>query len=272
MSVYVVTGVSGGTGFEFLKQLSDDSNGLVIGLVRDKAATEKKVAAELGGRSNVYILEADLTKYASLKNAAGETAKIVGDRGIDYLIASGAYVPSFDAFDAIGTFADKPDELDAVTTQLMQTNVTGNIHLFHLFPPLVLKGKTKKVIAITTGLADVDSTNLMEVEIGSLYAASKAALNMVVAKFNAQYKKDSVLFLGISPGVVEVGQYANITPEQGQSLMKFMGTVATYAPDFKGPSSPEDAVRQVKATWEKATIDSGFGGAFVSHHGDKNWI
>ena len=76
---------------------------MVIGLVRDKAATKKRVAAELGGHSNVHILEADLTKYASLKNAAGEVANIVGDRGIDYLIANGAYIPSFDAFDPIGT-------------------------------------------------------------------------------------------------------------------------------------------------------------------------
>ncbi|KAK8001894.1 short chain dehydrogenase [Apiospora marii] len=263
MSVYVVTGVSRGIGFEFLKQLSDDANGLVIGLVRDKAATEKKVAAELGRRSNVHILEADLTKYASLKNAAGEAARIVGDRGIDYLVANGAYVPSFDAFDAIGTLC-RHHAADADQRHWQYPPIPP-------FPPLILKGQTKKVIAITTGLADVDSTNLMEVETSSLYAASKAALNMVVAKFNAQYK-DGVLFLSISPGVVEVGQYANITPEQGQSLMKFMGTVATYAPDFKGPSSPEDAVRQVKATWEKATIGSGFGGAFVSHHGDKNWI
>jgi NAD(P)-dependent dehydrogenase (short-subunit alcohol dehydrogenase family) len=101
--------------------------------------------------------------------------------------------------------------MEAVTTQLMQTNVIGNIHLFHLFLPLVLRGKTKKVISITTGLADVDSTNLLEVEVASLYAASKAALNMVMAKFNAQYKKDGMLFLSISPGVVEVGHYANST-------------------------------------------------------------
>ena len=107
--------------------------------------------------------------------------------------------------------ADKPDEMDAVMTELMQTNVTGNIHLFHLFLPLIFKGKTKKVISITTGLADVDSTNLMGVEVAPLYSVSKAALNMVVAKFNAQYKKDGVLFLSISPGVVEVGQYANST-------------------------------------------------------------
>ena len=101
--------------------------------------------------------------------------------------------------------------MDAVVTELMQTNVTGNIHLFHLFLPLVLKGKIKKVISITTGLADVDSTNSMEVEVAPLYSVSKAALNMVVAKFNAQYKKDGVLFLSISPGVVEVGQYADST-------------------------------------------------------------
>jgi hypothetical protein len=55
-------------------------------------------------------------------------------------------------------------------------------------------------------------------------------------------------------------------------MMKFMRTVAAYAPDFRGPTSPEDAVRQVRAVWEKATIDGGFGGAFVSHHGDKNFV
>jgi NAD(P)-dependent dehydrogenase (short-subunit alcohol dehydrogenase family) len=86
-----------------LKQLSADPGDLFIGLVRDKAATEAKIAAELGKRSNVYILEADLTNYGSLKNATSETAKILGGRGIDYLIANGAYIPSFDAFDAIGT-------------------------------------------------------------------------------------------------------------------------------------------------------------------------
>jgi NAD(P)-dependent dehydrogenase (short-subunit alcohol dehydrogenase family) len=75
---------------------------LVIGLVRDKAGTEKKVAAELGGRSNVHILHADLTKYATIKQAAEETAKIVGDRGVDYLVANGALVPMFDQFDPIG--------------------------------------------------------------------------------------------------------------------------------------------------------------------------
>ena len=107
--------------------------------------------------------------------------------------------------------SDKVEEVEAVSSQLLQTNVVGNIHLFHLFLPLVLKGKVKKVITISTGLADLDLTNDCEVDNGALYAASKAAMNVVVAKFNAQYKKDGVLFLSISPGVVDVGRYADCT-------------------------------------------------------------
>jgi len=60
------------------------------------------VAAELGDRSNVYILHADLTSYATLKQAAADSAKIVGERGIDYLVANGAFPSHFDAYDPIG--------------------------------------------------------------------------------------------------------------------------------------------------------------------------
>ena len=70
--------------------------------MRDKAETEKKIAAELGDLPNVHILYADLTKYASLKQAAADTAKIIGERGIDYLVANGALVPYLDAFGPIG--------------------------------------------------------------------------------------------------------------------------------------------------------------------------
>lgn len=272
MSVYVITGVSKGIGFEFLRQLSEEKENLVIGLVRDKVATEKKIATELGERSNVHILHGDLTKYASLKQAAADTAAIVGDRGVDYLVANGALVSSLDGFGPIGALSDKVEEVEAVSSQLWQTNVVGNIHLFNLFLPLVLKGKVKKVVAISTGLADLDLTNDFEAETGALYAASKAALNIIVAKFSAQYKKDGVLFMSISPGLVEVGHAANATPEQLQGLMGFVSKLAAYAPHFKGPITPEESVRHVRSTWEKASIEGGFGGAFVSHFGNKQWV
>ncbi|KAL9089196.1 MAG: hypothetical protein Q9159_002667 [Coniocarpon cinnabarinum] len=272
MSVYVITGAARGIGFEFVKQLSEDSNNLVVGLVRDKVATEKKVVAELGKRPNVHILHADLTNYASLKQAAADTAQAVGERGVDYLVANGALVTHFDAFGPLGALSDRPEELEAVGSQLWQTNVIGNVHLFHLFLPLVLKGKAKKVMAISTGLADLDFTNDLEVETGSLYAASKAALNVIVAKFNAQYKKEGVLFMAISPGVVNTGNNDNLTPDQIQGLMGFASKLQIYAPHFKGPISPEESVRAVRSVWEKASIENGNGGALVSHFGNKQWV
>ena len=106
---------------------------------------------------------------------------------------------------------DKVEELEEVASKLFKTNVVGNIHFFNLFLPLVMKGKVKKVIAISSGHGDLDWINNNEIEVASLYAASKAALNVIVAKFSAQYKKDGVLFFSISPGAVEVGHYDNGT-------------------------------------------------------------
>ncbi|KAF2129904.1 putative short chain dehydrogenase [Dothidotthia symphoricarpi CBS 119687] len=272
MSVYVITGVSKGIGFELVKQISEDPKNLVIGLVRDKAATEKKVAAELGDHSNIHILHGDLTNYSSLKQAAADTATIVGERGIDYLVANGAFLPQFEAYGPIGTLGDKVEELEDASSMIFQTNVLGNIHLFNLFLPLVMKGKVKKVITMSSGHADLDFINDLGVEVSALYSASKAAMNVIVAKFNAQYKKDGVLFVSISPGLVEVGHFTNVTPEQTQGLMGFMGNLLAYAPDFKGPTPVDEAVRVNRALWEKISIDSGYGGGFVSHLGTKQWL
>jgi len=245
---------------------------LVVGLVRDKNGTEKKVAAELGSRSNIHILYGDLVNYASLKQAAADTSKIVGDRGVDYLIGNGAYMSDFDAYDPIGAMADKVEELEDVLSKYFQTNVVGNIHLFHLFLPLVLKGKVKKVIALSSGHADLDLINELEVENAALYSASKAALNVIVGKFNAQYKKDGVLFLSLSPGLVDVGKFGDVTPEQIQGLSGFLNKLKIYAPDFKGPTPVNEAIPQIRSTWEKASIENGDGGAFISHFGNKQWV
>ncbi|CAN8106522.1 unnamed protein product [Discula destructiva] len=273
MSVYVITGTSKGIGFEFLKQISEDPKNLFVGLVRDKAATEKKVAELPGDRSNVHIVHADLTNYASLKQAADETAKIVGDRGIDYLIANGAYLDKFDSYDPIGVLGTtQVERLEEVAAAAFKTNVVGNIHLFNLFLPLVLKGKLKKVIAITSGHSDLEFINSNQVDVLPIYAASKAAMNTIVAKFNAQYQKDGVLFMSLCPGVVAVGHFDDATPEQMQRLGATLGKMKAYAPHFNGASTPEDAVQTLRSTMDRASIETGFGGAVVSKYGNKQWL
>jgi hypothetical protein len=50
--------------YEFLKQVASESQNIVVGLVRNKAATDAKIAAD--GIKNVTILEADITDQLSL--------------------------------------------------------------------------------------------------------------------------------------------------------------------------------------------------------------
>jgi len=54
--------------------------------------------------------------------------------------------------------------------------------------------------------------------------------------------------------------------------MGFMGKLSSYAPHFKGATPVDEAIRIVRSTWERATIDSGYSGAFISHYGNKQWL
>ena len=99
---------------------------------------------------------------------------------------------------------------------LVKANVIGNIHLFDLTIPLVLRGEAKKVIAISTGMADMDLAAKFDLTDGVLYSISKAALNMAVAKFSAQYAKEGVLFMTVAPGMVDTDQY-----NDGKTLIEY---------------------------------------------------
>ena len=104
----------------------------------------------------------------------------------------------------------QPEKLEEDLLQHFKVNVVGNIHLFNVFIPFILKGKAKKVIALTTGFADDKLTKDFEIDISGPYSISKAAMNTAVAKFDAEYGKQGVLFLAISPGLVETGQNEGI--------------------------------------------------------------
>jgi NAD(P)-dependent dehydrogenase (short-subunit alcohol dehydrogenase family) len=67
----------------------------------------------------------------------------------------------------------------------------------------------KKVIAITSGMADIDIVSKYDIAISPSYTISKAALNLAVAKFSAQYAKDGVLFVSITPGLIDTGVHNN---------------------------------------------------------------
>ena len=72
--------------------------------------------------------------------------------------------------------------------------------------PLILRGTERKVLCITSAIADLGITRELHLEESALYGASKAAMNVMTAKYVAQYKKDGVTFIGVCPGSVNTGK------------------------------------------------------------------
>lgn len=102
---------------------------------------------------------------------------------------------------------EHPKELEQDLLDFFKINVIANVHLFNVFLPLILKGETKKVVALSSGLADLKPIIKHDIDHAASYSISKAALNVAVAKFSAQYAKDGILFMSICPGSVNTGQY-----------------------------------------------------------------
>ena len=62
-------------------------------------------------------------------------------------------------------------------------------------------------------------------------------------------------------------------PEALASIQAFLARLQAYSPRFKGAATVEQGVKDVVSTWEKASIESGYAGAFVSHFvGNKQWV
>ncbi|KAF2677701.1 NAD(P)-binding protein [Lentithecium fluviatile CBS 122367] len=273
MPSYVITGASRGIGWGFVKHLSEDPSNTVIGLVRNALPTIECVKSELPDRKNIHIIQADLTDTPALKKAASDTATITGGT-LDYLIGNAAYLATYDQFDSPGNLLanSSPEEFTKQFHSFMDTNVLAQIFLYEAFLPLLLKGKTKKILSISSAMGDPDFNREWEHDHAIFYSTSKAALNMVNVKFGAQYKKDGVLFISMCPGIVDTGYADNITPEQGAKLQEVIGKFQAYSPAFKGAYEPVESVKMMLGVLDKLSIENGDQGKYLSHLGAKRWL
>ncbi|KAJ6489686.1 hypothetical protein C8R47DRAFT_1320235 [Mycena vitilis] len=248
MSSYVVTGASLGIGLEFVNQLS---------------ANDKTL-------KNIIVLEADVTNAQALTLAAAAVSSATGGK-LDVLInnAGGSTFPGL-TIDGFPT----PEAVEADLIENFKQNTISIVHSTNAFLPLLKNGSAKKVITLSTGLADPDFTVLGEAPGQVGYSVAKAALNMVVAKYAAKYKADGFVFLAISPGMVDTSATATgpRAPSVGtlKDMELLMPSVAKVAPHFKGPISTEESVKMQLEVINRWTVQET--GAFVSQFGNKQWI
>jgi len=267
MPSYLITGASRGLGYNFVQHLAAIPGNTVIGLARNKNATLKRL--EKDGISNVSIVQGDITDRPSLKTAFAEISKLTNG-SLDYLINNAALVSERTAFK---TLID--DDLEALEQDFMDSfraNVVGVANTINTFLPLIRAGKEKKIIVISTGMADVDLINKFSVPIAAPYSVSKAATNALVAKYNAALgKSEGIMVLALSPGLVDTSEGKPMTEEEIQGGQAMGGMFQEYAPHFTGPISPSESVDMCLKVIESARVES-HGGGFVSHFGNKQWL
>ncbi|KAL1983774.1 hypothetical protein VTN96DRAFT_9946 [Rasamsonia emersonii] len=266
MPSYLITGASRGLGYAWLKHLSSNPTNTVIGLVRNKAATEKRLAAD--NITNVLLVRADITDVKALHLAADEVSNITGG-SLDVLINNAGISSQRSAFK---TVVDLPPEvLEQDFMDSFKSNVVGVAHTINTFLPLIRKGEVKKVITISSVLADMDTANRFAIDNAGPYAVSKAAVNLLVAKYHAAVGvAEGILFMSISPGVVSTRETQQ-TEEELKGRKAMGAKFKAYAPHFTGPTTPEESVRMQLEVIDRATVET-YGGAFVSHFGNKQWL
>jgi len=268
MSSYAVTGASRGLGLAFIRELSSNAENTVFALVRNvQGATELQELAK--SCSNIHIVHADLLDNDSLKAAALYVSNETGG-SLDYLINNAAYVQKERRYNKLTDYIGREDELDKDFNDNFQINVVGVVRTVNAFLPLLKKGSTKKVVTLTSGLGDLESTLSSEFAAHVPYSASKAAVNIVNAKYANEFRADGFLFLAISPGVVATDTKAP-TPDEMANIVEMIGKFKKHYPQWNGQLlTPAQSVKSVMEVINRFT--SADSGAFVSHFGNKQWL
>lgn len=274
MPSYLITGASRGLGYGFLKALASDPSNTIIALVRNTASTKEKLTQGSLDLPNIHLVSADITDPATLKKAAAQVAKILDGKGLDVLINNAAYMSERTG---LSTLADFEDDSSLFLTEMdksLTTNVYAVLSTIYAFLPLLRQGSLKKVLAISSGQADIAFINETKLPFTVDYAISKAGLNILMAKLQHAYAQEGILFMSVCPGMVETdGLHAFDGHESAAERGPVVGgALAEYASGALAPSTAVASAKSVLKLLGESSVEGGQGGSFRSHNGTNRYL
>jgi len=217
MPTALIVGASRGIGHEMVRQYRADG-WRVIATARQQQDCDE--LAHLGAEAH----QLDVTQADSIAALAWR----LDDEQVDsaWLVA-GVYGPSH------GSFPTGP-EFDTV----MHTNVLASMRLIPVVAPLLADTRGKLAV-LSSRMGSIGERSGTE---GTLYRASKAALNSVLKDASITYGAQGVTCIAFHPGWVQTDMGGG-----GASL------------------TPEHSVRDLRATL--ASVDASANGSFLNHDG-----
>src|SRR5262245_10669290 len=173
---YLITGASRGLGAEFVRQLREEGH-TVFAAVRDPGAAGEAV------RAGAKVVRLDVDRPETF----GTFARTL-DAPVDVLV-NNAGIAADDA------------SLQSLTADTMErvfrTNVVGPALLTKALLPLLLRGKRKVVVNVSSGLGSLAAT---PGGFSYAYCASKSALNMLTVLMHRELAGDGVTVVSLDPG------------------------------------------------------------------------
>jgi len=269
MVSYVVTGASRGIGLAFVQALHErNPQDHVFAIVRNPDSSDelKKLAGP-----NVHIITGDLEQPETLHSAAAEVASITGG-SLDVFINNAGLIPSERGEYTLASYIGKDDLLVNDFNAFYKTNVVGAALVTNAFLPLIEKGTQKKVINISSAVADSDVIEKSGFASAVPYGISKAALNFINTKYAVEFRGKGYTFLAISPGLVDT-RVVNGSPtaEEQAEWDAMIDLLKAGDPDWSGiPLLPRQSADLILDVIDRATPKQS--GGFVSQYGDKRWL
>ncbi|KAL7820615.1 hypothetical protein V8C26DRAFT_392736 [Trichoderma gracile] len=212
MPSYAITGASKGIGREFVRQLAQSPSNTILALVRTPSPPLLALAES---HPNIHIIKADTTDPSSILAAAREASEILGDSGgkLDVLIHNANSVD----LDTIALPPTKvPFDVDATRNFYevpARTAIWGGAWTTNAFLPLIERGEMKKIVHITSTMANPEFIVASGVDYALAYAIAKAGMNVQVAKYAAELAPKGIKTLALCPGWVDTWEW-----EQGNAL------------------------------------------------------
>ncbi|KAI0716564.1 NAD-P-binding protein [Earliella scabrosa] len=221
--VWLITGTDRGVGLEMTRQLLESSSNTVIATSRSPPDATDLYALASTAKGTMHVLQLDVSDFESIRRCAQEATRLLGDRGIDYVVNNAAINPGH---------KDKPYTMDVTTMpEVFQTNVFGPAYISQVFLPLVEKSAKKMFLHIssTRGSEGAD----LGVDHAS-YSMSKAALNMLVYK-QAKERPD-ITSIAMCPGWLKthMGPFDEAEHHVSVGVAGILKTVASLTTENTG--------------------------------------
>ncbi len=198
--IALVTGASRGIGRAVAKRFAQEG-AHVVAVARTQGALEEldDEIQFIGG--TVTLVPADLGDHAKIDQMGAAIFERFGR--LDVLVGNAAVLGILSPVGHVD-----PDTWD----QVMRINLTANWRLIRSFDPLLRMSESGRAIFVTSGAARGASAYW------GPYAASKAALEMLVLTYAAEVRKTPVRVNLVDPGIVRTAMRTQAFP--GEDAMK----------------------------------------------------